>query len=133
MKTAFYGIIILAIAAAFTVYGLGYWTQSSADYEYQRAAGQALIIEAQGQARLDSAQATAITSAAMLPWLIVFCISVLATVAVVFLLRQPPVRAPLSPPLLVERHYFFLPQTNRVETWRQIGETERLLDDSRRR
>lgn len=125
-------ITILAIIAAI-VFGLNAWTQSSADYEYQRAAGQALIITAQGQARLDSAQAFAVTSGAAFPWLIVFCISALATVAVVFLLRQQPAPVAGRPPLLVERHYFFLPQANRVETWRQIGEAERLLDDRRRR
>jgi hypothetical protein len=114
MKTAFYGIIILAIAAAFTVYGLGYWTQSSADYEYQRAAGQALIIEAQGQARLDSAQATAITSAAMLPWLIVFCVSITGTVAIVFLLRQSPRQ--VDPPRIIVQPMMILPQTA-AEQW----------------
>jgi hypothetical protein len=114
MKTAFYGIIILAIAAAFTVYGLGYWTQSSADYEYQRAAGQALIIEAQGQARLDSAQATAITSAAMLPWLIVFCVSITGTVAIVFLLRQSPRQ--VEPPRIIVQPMMILPQAQ-AEQW----------------
>jgi hypothetical protein len=114
MKTAFYGIIILAIAAAFTVYGLGYWTQSSADYEYQRAAGQALIIEAQGQARLDSAQATAITSAAMLPWLIVFCVSITGTVAIVFLLRQSPRQ--VDPPRIIVQPMMILPQAQ-AEQW----------------
>lgn len=114
MKTLFYGIIILAIAAAFTVYGLGYWTQSSADYEYQRAAGQALIIEAQGQARLDSAQATAITSAAMLPWLIVFCVSITGTVAIVFLLRQSPRQ--VEPPRVIVQPMMILPQAQ-AEQW----------------
>lgn len=114
MKTAFYGIIILAIAAAFTVYGMAEWTQSSADYEYQRAAGQALIITAQGQARLDSAQATAITSAAMLPWLIVFCVSITGTVAVVFLLRQSPRQS--EPARIIVQPMMILPAAQ-AEQW----------------
>lgn len=106
-------ITILAIIAAI-IFGLAQWTQSSADYEYQRAAGQALIIEAQGQARLDSAQATAITSAAMLPWLIVFCVSITGTVAIVFLLRQSPRQ--VDPPRIIVQPMMILPQAQ-AEQW----------------
>jgi hypothetical protein len=107
MKNIFWGLIILAIAGAAMVWGLEAWTRSSADLEYQRAAGQALVIEAQGQARLDAAQASAITSAAMLPWAVVFCASVLSTVAVVFLLRTPTGRP--QPPQIIERQVVILP------------------------
>jgi uncharacterized membrane protein len=106
-------ITLLALIAAI-VFGLNEWTQSSADYEYQRAAGQALIITAQGQARLDSAQATAITSAAMLPWLVVFCVSIIGTVAIVFLLRQSPRQS--EPARIIVQPMMILPAAQ-AEQW----------------
>lgn len=108
MRSLFWGVCVLAIAGAVMVWGLDAWTRSSADLEYRRAAGQALIISAQGQSRLDSAQAAAITSAAMLPWLVVFCVSVLATVAVVYLMRHPAQQA-APPARIIERQVIFLP------------------------
>jgi hypothetical protein len=131
MRNIFWGIFILAIAGVFGIYGLDSLAQSRADLVYQRAAGQALIIEAQGQARLDSAQAFAVTSGAAFPWLIVFCISALATVAVVFLLRQQP--AQLSPPLrIVERQIIFLPAADRRQMWQTVGNHIELLKQEKR-
>lgn len=108
MRSLFWGVCVLAIAGAVMVWGLDAWTRSSAIYEREHAAGQALIIQAQGQARLDAAQASAITSAAMLPWAMVFCASILATVAVVYLMRQPAQQA-APPARIIERQVIFLP------------------------
>lgn len=112
MRSLFWGLIVLAVVIVFGLFALDSLTRSRAELEYQRAAGRAVVIEAQGQARLDSAQAAAITSAAMLPWLIVFVLSILATVAIVYLLRQPASAgrpAPPVPPVIVERQVIFLP------------------------
>lgn len=127
MSKVFWGIIVLAVAAVLLVYGLDNLAQSQADLAYQQGQARAMVIEAQGQARLDSAQAFAITSGAAFPWLIVFCVSALATVAVVFLLRQPP--AQLSPPLrIVERQIIFLPPADRRQMWQTVENNIRLLE-----
>jgi len=108
MKHLFYGLIILSICAVVGLFALDNLTRSSAELAYQQAAGRALIIEAQGQSRLDSAQALAVVSGATLPWLIVLCVSGAVLVSVAIILRSP-IGAPAQPAQIVERQIIFLP------------------------
>lgn len=112
MKNIFWGLIIGLGLLAAVIWGLDNLAQSRADLVYQEARARAVIIEAQGQARLDSAQAAAITSAAALPWLIVFCTSGVVIICVVFLLRQPVNNPPAQ---LIERHIYYLPAPGQAE------------------
>ncbi len=118
------GLLFAGVLAVLLVYGLDNLAQSQADLAYQQGQARAMVIEAQGQARLDSAQATAITSAAMLPWVVLFCVSVVAIVCVVFLLRQPPAGA--VGPRLIERQTVLLlqPGQSRRVLWQTLAEVD---------
>lgn len=76
-------IIVILVLAAAIISGLGNLEDSQAQRLYaaaenNRAWGQArsAIIEAQGQARMDSAQAIAVILMSALPWLVVMLIAI---------------------------------------------------------
>lgn len=83
---------------------------------------QTMIIQAQAQSSLQSAQATAITSAAMLPWGVLGVLGLLG-LAVVALCVVIVIR-PVKQPVLVERQIFYLPAPGqrRGEVWQVLAE-----------
>lgn len=111
MKNIFWGLIIGLGLLAALVWGLDNLTQSQADLAYQEMRGRAVVIEAQGQARLDSAQASAVMSAAMLPWAVLLCVAGVVIVCGVVVLRGN-VGAPTQ---IIERHFYYLPAPGQVE------------------
>ena len=106
-------IVIIAggVIAVALVFGFDSLAQSRADLEYQKGQARALVIEAQGQSRLDSAQAVAVTSAAMMPWLVVFGVGAMFILALVYLRSQPqtPQQAQRYQPMIIERQVLLLP------------------------
>lgn len=107
-------IVTLAIIAAI-VWGMDAWTQSSADLAAERGQAQALVIQAQGQSRLDSAQAYAITASAntaaiiglgnaAIPWLVILCVALFALSANRYIDRHDR-----QPPRIIERQIIYLP------------------------
>jgi hypothetical protein len=121
--TRFLGLILVCLALVVALFAaMGYANDRAAQYELARGRSQAIIIQAQGQARLDSAQAWAVTSAAALPWGALTILGVLglgilalaAAIVVLTLNRQP---------LLVERQLLYLPAPGqpRSEVWRALA------------
>lgn len=122
-------IAILIIIAAI-VFGLGYWTQQSASYEYQRGQAQALVLQAQGQARLDSALAFGMLSNAALPWAVVLMVSGGVITAGLHLMRQP---ARGEPARIVERYIVALPEPQVERLALQLSDKIYLLSKSQRK
>ncbi len=121
-------VIILAIfALADLADSRANQTHAQAALEFERGRSQAIVIQAQGQARLDAAQAAAISSAAMLPWgaLAILGLLGLAVVAlcVVIVARPRPEHRPEPPARISERHVVYLPTPgqSRRETWQQVA------------
>lgn len=98
--------------------------QARAIVREAQAQAQALIIAAQGQSRLDSAQATSVTTSAMLPIFGLIAFGIVATVAIVFMNRSP---ASAPPPRIVERQVVVMPILPRPGQSRQ--EIYRALED----
>lgn len=109
----------LALIAAI-LFLAGQYNQSAAERELAEGRARAMVIEAQGQARLDTATAAAVTSVAMLPWgvLAVLGLLGLATIALVALLviHRPA-------PHLIERQIIYLPSpgTPRRIAWQSVA------------
>ncbi len=57
-------------------------TRAAAALEYERGRSTALVIQANGQARIDAAQASAILSVAILPWGVLGVLGLLSLVIV---------------------------------------------------
>jgi Flp pilus assembly protein TadB len=128
-------IALAAAAAIFLVVAIAVWQLSPAlkDAEAQRLHAEAeqerahaTIIEAQGQSRLDSAQALAVTSTAALPWgilggtVLIIVLLTAAVVALTLVLRHSGQGAPR----LIERQIIFvLPAgQSRREMFQAIGQ-----------
>lgn len=135
MKGLFWGIIFLTAIAVIGVFALDQMNRSAADLEYQRGQSRAVVIEAQGQARLDSAQAWAITSAATvqavsgisgatLPWLIVLLSSGFIVMGTVYLNKQPK-RTP--PPQIIVQPMMMIPQAQAERWLMELKQNEKAL------
>ncbi len=86
ISLALAGLVVLVVAA-YLVGNLAQYQDAQASRLYAEAAlqdawgrSQAQVIVAQGQARLDAAQAFAITAGASLPWLVVVVVGVAGAV-----------------------------------------------------
>ncbi len=100
-------------------------TRAQADLEYERGRSTALIIQAAGQARLDSALATAIISSSALPWGVLGILGLLGLavcgLVALAILRRPQAGPP--PTRIIERQIIMLPppgQTRR-ELWQALA------------
>lgn len=126
-------ILLLLIVLIRSVEGLA---DSSVRQEYARAVvveasgrARAMVIEAQAESRLHTAQATAVTSAAMLPWGILgilglLGLGLLVLLVTVLVLRQPAVMPQLPPPAIV---YLPPPGMRRAEVWQALSQPDRQL------
>jgi hypothetical protein len=96
---------------------------AEANLAYARGRARAVVIEAQGQARLDSAQASAVTLTAALPWgvlgvlgLLGLSLSALAMAMVVMSFLKS-----MQPPPVIERQVIMLPPPGpRRQTWQTL-------------
>lgn len=91
MKYLIFLVAILGLVALI-IFGLDNYNQSAASKAYARGQARAMILEAQGQARLDAAQANAVNMSAALPYVIIGVVAVFGGVililAVVILNQQ---------------------------------------------
>lgn len=101
-------------------------TIALAEVTRARGEAQSLIIQAQGQARLDSAQATATTQAANLPYLAlgiasIFGVCVLALAVVLMHQNRVSIRQIER----IETRIIFLPTaTSRRDLWRLVSDIQ---------
>ncbi len=127
-------VIILAIfALANLADSRANQTHAQAALEFERGRAQAIVIQAQGQARLDAAQAAAISSAAMLPWgaLAILGLLGLAVVALcMVIVARPKPHRPEPPTRIIERHVVYLPTPgqSRRETWQQVAALQNVIE-----
>ncbi len=119
-------ILAGAVVVAF-VLALGNLADARAGLEYERGRSTALIIQANGQARLDAAQALAMVMVASLPWgvLGVLGLLALAIVAMVGFLAWTRVQADpggASPVRIIERQLILIPAPgcSRREVWKSV-------------
>lgn len=85
--------VVLLGMIALIVLLLSSYNESAANKYYAQGQARAMIIEAQAQARLDSAQASAVNSAVMLPYVVLGVAIVFGSaglVLAVVILRQQP-------------------------------------------
>jgi len=103
-------LIVGGIIAVAIIFGLDGLAQSQASFVYQQGLARAVIIEAQGQSRLDSATAAAILSGALLPWMILFLISAFLIAAGMVITNRDNARRSAPPSKeITERTIYFLP------------------------
>lgn len=105
-------------------------TDARANLEYARGQAQAMVIEAQAESRLHSAQAWAITAAAIIPFLALAIVGLLglAIVALSIALTFRP-----KQPEQVQVLYLPPPQVPRREIWQAMVEIrEALLVEGRK-
>ena len=126
VKMVWVFVLTLALIAVI-VLGLDSLTRSRAELTYQQARARAMVIEAQGQARLDSAQAAALTTAAILPWLV--GLGIIALVVTVTLTRST--RHPARIERIETRIVFLTAPQSRRQIWQLVsGEHQHpLLND----
>jgi hypothetical protein len=112
-------LIFLALVLAI-VMGWGWSAGQSASYEAQRGISESMIVRANGQARLDSAQAAAVLMAAAVPWLVLGILGVMGLGIIV--LAVSIATRPSPGPALIERQIVYLPAPGqpRRETWAAI-------------
>lgn len=100
---------------------------SEAARERARGEAQALIITAQGQARLDAAQAAAITNAAALPAMVLVAVffGSMAFVSMAYMFYRASIAT--SPQKIIERHiiYMISPGQSNRETWQCVSSAAR--------
>ena len=125
-------IVILGLIALIT-FGLSALNESAANKAYAKGQARAMVIEAQAQARLDSAQANAINQAANLPYLILALITVFGSailVLAVVILRQQQTSIPtrIEREILIETRIIFLPAgQNRRQMWQTLSDNQQKL------
>jgi hypothetical protein len=105
------GVAVLGLALVaglvLVMWGLSVYGQAQ-DAQAQRIYAEQALVVAQGQARMDAAQATAVTSAAMFPWLVMGMIGLgsigmvgaAVTLAFVALSRRQAMQ-PMPQPLII--------------------------------
>lgn len=100
-------------------------TRARAALVYERGQAESTIIRAQAQARLDSAQASAITMSAALPWGVLGVLGLLglALVALAIAIVVMSFNKAMQPPPIVERQILLLPgpETQRRDVWRLMS------------
>ena len=118
MKASSKFMILMALVVLM-LFGASLLLSNATKYREVTDQGQATIIRAQGQARLDSAQAWAVMSGAMLPWGVLGVLGLLGVVGLSLVLRPAP---PQSPPHIIERQIIYLPPPGqaRRETWQVL-------------
>jgi hypothetical protein len=110
---------------------------AQANLAYAQGQAEAMVLRAQAESRLHTAQAVAITSASLLPWSVLAILGLLG-LAVVALCVVVVVRRPqAAPPVLIERRIVYLPAPvqSRREVWQALGDmrNESILSEAPRR
>ena len=102
-------VIIGGVIAVAVIFGLGELADSEAQLEEAKGRAQALVIEAQGQSRLDTAIAASVLSGAAIPWFAVVVVGAMFFGALIYLRSQPqqPQQAQY-PPMIIERQVLLL-------------------------
>lgn len=142
MNKFFGWIAVLLMLAVIFIYSLdslagsqALQVNAQANLEYARGQAQAVVIQAQAESRLTSAQAAAITSATMLPWGVLGILGLLGLAIVglclVVIVRRPVNDTPayLPHPVIV---YLPAPGQTRRETWQALSNLKTPLLVSRR-
>lgn len=104
--------------------------QSQATFERAKGESRAIILEAQGQSRLDSAQASAVNLGAMLPYMIIGIAAVFVSLCLVVVVYLSRPNQHTIQPKVIERVIVFLPATSRREMFETINkQTIKYLKD----
>jgi len=90
--------------------------RAQAHLEYTRFQGQALIIGAQGQSRLDTSVAIAAVTASLFPWFVIGVMSILLLVMVWLSKQQEKQRIIYLPPSYLPRR----------EVWRELEQMQNI-------
>ncbi|MBN1992824.1 MAG: hypothetical protein JW953_08965 [Anaerolineae bacterium] len=103
-------------------------TNAQANLEYARGQAQAMIIEAQAESRLHSAQAWAITAGAIVPFVALAIVGLLG-LAIVALSVVLAVRPRQQAVERIETRILYLPppQATRHELWQAITDNQPVL------
>lgn len=123
--------LVLVLMLLIVLFYLVTRTQDNAiSYEYARTAAieaegrtRAMVIQAQAESRLHTAQAVALTLAATLPWGVLGVVGLLGLAVVGLLgLMQFPGRSSSQPKLIIERQIVYLPAPGqrRAEIWQAL-------------
>lgn len=102
-------------------------TRAEAALEYERGRSTALMIQASGQARLDSALAAATISAAALPWGILGILGLLGLAVCGLVALAIALRPQIGPPpRIIERQIIMIPSPGqtRSQIWHSLSDTE---------
>ncbi len=130
MKQAILWIIVIVGLVAVVLYGLSSLNESAANKAYAQGQARAMIIEAQGQSRLDSAQAAAITASANIPYVVLALAlasmfgSACLVVAIIAIQRQS---SQTRIERIETRTVFVLGVGSRRDLWRQLSDNAKLL------
>jgi hypothetical protein len=130
MSKAFAGIFVLlstVVLILFAVAELGdaaaNQTRAEAGLAYARGQAEAMVVRAQAESRLTAATASAVTSAAMLPWGVLGVLGLLG-LAIVALCATVVIRPPRhAAPQIIERQIILLPPPGpRRVTWQALSQ-----------
>ena len=133
MKEVIAILIIVGGLAVMIIFGLDRLADAESRKVHAQAAlaesqgrARATIIEAQAESRLHAAQASAITSAALIPWGILGVLGLLG-LAIVALAFVVIARKPQAPPMIERQIIYVLPEGQpRRELWRTWSDTRQL-------
>lgn len=130
MRDLFLWIIVIVLSGGFILYAVSKYNDSAASKAYAKGQARAMILEAQGQSRLDSAQANAVNLASMLPYMIVGLVAVfggaIIILAVVIMRQQSEARIER----IETRYVLLLPQGgSRREMYQLLSDNVRLIGD----
>jgi len=130
--------IILGIILVIAVLGGAIWLMSTisqadrdraaADLVIAEGQARAIVIQAQGQSRLDSAQAFTVTTSAVIPFIAMLAIvGIIAGVMLAIVNRQA---APAAPVHIIERQTVMVlqPGQSRRELWQMLALSQKRID-----
>lgn len=104
------------------------YNESAASKAYAQGQARAMIIEAQGQARLDSAQANAVNLASTLPYVILGIVVVFGAVILVSAVAM--FRQVASPKIerIETRYVLMLPSGSKRQMYQRLGDGIKLIE-----
>lgn len=119
-----WSVVVLLGMIALIVFGMSSYNESAANKYYAQGQARSMIIEAQSQARLDSAQANAVNLATMLPYVVLGVVVVFGSaglVLAVVILRQQP--GGVTRIERIERVILLSPGQSRHQMWQTLSDS----------
>lgn len=121
MEKLFSILIALFVGGILLTLAIGYASDRAGEAQYRQAQGEALVIRAEAESRLTTATASAITTAALLPW---FALTILGVLGLAVMALAGAIVVKAKPARIIETRtviYLPAPGQTRREIWQGIN------------